>query len=185
MQWPHRGKDWPNSVPKHSWVCSALIRSGPPPPPSVNDGSQKLVTSFDMLRNETLKIKSEVWGFSHADLMQFKCGRYNDWLRVGRQRGRSSFPGRGKICLFSALSRPVLGPNRLPIQLGTGGHSDRGAKLTTHLQLVTVVKTTWIYTSTRPYAFMAWCLKREALGQFYFHSNYVLIFCNLMTFIKL
>jgi hypothetical protein len=38
-----------------------------------------------------------------------------DWLRAGRQRGRSSSPGRVKNFFFSTSSRPPLGPTQ-PIQ---------------------------------------------------------------------
>jgi hypothetical protein len=39
--------------------------------------------------------------------------RYNDWLRAGRPRGRSSSPGGGKNFLSPASSRPALGPPNL------------------------------------------------------------------------
>jgi hypothetical protein len=38
--------------------------------------------------------------------------RYSDWLRAGRQRGRSSSPGRVKNFLFSPSSRLVLEPTQ-------------------------------------------------------------------------
>jgi hypothetical protein len=42
--------------------------------------------------------------------------RYNDCLRAGRPRGRSSGPGRVKNFLFSMLLRPAQRPTRVPIQ---------------------------------------------------------------------
>jgi hypothetical protein len=37
------------------------------------------------------------------------------------------------------------------------GYSGLGVKFTIHLHLVPRSKNTWSYTSTPPYAFMAWC----------------------------
>jgi hypothetical protein len=42
--------------------------------------------------------------------------QYSNWLQAGRPRGLSSSPGRVKNYLFSALSRPVLGPTQPSIQ---------------------------------------------------------------------
>jgi hypothetical protein len=50
-----------------------------------------------------------------------QISRYSDWLRVGRQRGRSSSPGTVKNFLFSTSSRSVLGPTQPPIQWVPGG----------------------------------------------------------------
>jgi hypothetical protein len=53
---------------------------------------------------------------------------------------RGSFPGRGKIFLFSTSSRSALGPTQPPIQLEpelfAREQSGQGLKLTTHLHLV-------------------------------------------------
>jgi hypothetical protein len=49
--------------------------------------------------------------------------RYSDWLRAGRQRGRSSSPGRGEIFLSSTASRPVPEPTQPPIQWVPGALS--------------------------------------------------------------
>jgi len=38
------------------------------------------------------------------------------------------------------------------------GKSGRGVKLTTHLHLVPRSRNVWIYASTHPHVFMAWCL---------------------------
>jgi hypothetical protein len=39
---------------------------------------------------------------------------YKDWLRVGRQTGRSLIPGRVKNCLLFTSSRPTLGSIQPP-----------------------------------------------------------------------
>jgi hypothetical protein len=49
--------------------------------------------------------------------------RYSDWLRAGRQRGRSSSPDTVKSFLFSTSSRPTLGPTQPPIQWVPGALS--------------------------------------------------------------
>jgi hypothetical protein len=38
----------------------------------------------------------------------YMCSLYNDWLRDGQLRGRSSSPSGSKIFLLSLSSRPVL-----------------------------------------------------------------------------
>jgi hypothetical protein len=55
--------------------------------------------------------------YVHKNLLTFLFFRirYSDWQRVGRPRGRSSNPGTGKIFLYSAASRLVLGPTQPPI----------------------------------------------------------------------
>jgi hypothetical protein len=84
--------------------------------------------------------------------------RYSDWLRAGRPRGRSSSPGKGKTCLFSTSSRPVLGPTQPPIQWVPGALSQgvkRPGREADHSPTSAEVKKTWVYTSTPPYAFIA------------------------------
>jgi hypothetical protein len=49
--------------------------------------------------------------------------RYNDWLRAGCLRGRSSSPGRVKNFLFFTSFRPALGPILPPIQWVPGALS--------------------------------------------------------------
>jgi hypothetical protein len=41
--------------------------------------------------------------------------RGSDWLRAGRQRGRSSSPGGVKNILYSTSSRPALGSTHPPV----------------------------------------------------------------------
>jgi hypothetical protein len=88
--------------------------------------------------------------------------RYSDCLRTGRQRGRNSRLGRVKNFHFSTASRPVLGPKQLPIEWVQGAHSSgvkRPGREADHSAPTSAnVKKTCIYTSTPPYAFMAWCL---------------------------
>jgi hypothetical protein len=48
---------------------------------------------------------------------------YNDWLRAGRPRGRSSSPGAGKNFHFSMSSRPTMGPTQPPIEWVPGAIS--------------------------------------------------------------
>jgi hypothetical protein len=63
----------------------------------------------------------------------------SDWLRAGRQRGRSSSPGSVKNFLFSTSSRPAVGSTKFPIQWIPGAFSP-GVKRpeceADHLQLV-------------------------------------------------
>jgi hypothetical protein len=42
-------------------------------------------------------------------------GRYSEWLRATRPRGRISSTGRGNISVLPTLSRPALGPTQPPI----------------------------------------------------------------------
>jgi hypothetical protein len=76
------------------------------------------------------------------DYLQLLMSR--DWLRYGKPRGWSSYPDRGKILLIR-FSRPVLRPTNPPIQWVQGAfrwrQGGRGAKLTTHLQLVPTTRT--------------------------------------------
>jgi hypothetical protein len=64
--------------------------------------------------------------------------------------------------IFSTSSRPVLGPIQPPILWVPRALSlevKRPGRETDHSPSTSAeVKKTWIYTSTPPYAFMAWCL---------------------------
>jgi hypothetical protein len=88
-----------------------------------------------------------------------KLSRYSDWLRAGRQMGRSSSPGRVKNFLSSTSSKPALGPTQHPIQWVPGvlspGLKRPGREADHSPPTSAEVKNTWIYTSTSPYAFMA------------------------------
>jgi hypothetical protein len=75
--------------------------------------------------------------------------RYSDWLRAGRPRGRSSGPGRGKICFFSMSSRPVPGPTQRPIQW-VRGEKQQGREADHLSQASAEVKIMWIWTSIAP-----------------------------------
>jgi hypothetical protein len=80
--------------------------------------------------------------------------RYSDWLRAGRQRSRSSSPGRVKNCHFSTSSTPALGPTQLPIQRAPGAVSSgverSGSEAGLSPPTSAEVKETWVYTSTLP-----------------------------------
>jgi hypothetical protein len=75
---------------------------------------------------------------------------------------RSSSPGRVKNLLFSTLFIPVLGSTQPPIQWVPGAFSlglKRPGREADHSPSTSAqVKKMRIYTSTRPYAFMAQCL---------------------------
>jgi hypothetical protein len=79
-------------------------------------------------------------------------GRYSDWLRAGRPRGRSSSSGRVKNLLFSTSFRPALGSNHPPIQWVPGDLSlgvKRPGREADHSPPASAeVKKMWIYTST-------------------------------------
>jgi hypothetical protein len=71
--------------------------------------------------------------------------------------------------IFSTSSRPALGPTQPPIQWVAGALSP-GVKRprceADHSPPTSAeVKKMWLYTSTPPYAFMAWCLISEAQGR--------------------
>jgi hypothetical protein len=87
--------------------------------------------------------------------------RYSDWLRAGRPRGRSSSPGKVKNFLFYTSFRPVLGSTHL-IQWVPGALSpevERPRREEHHSPPESAEdKKRWIYTSTPPNAFMAYCL---------------------------
>jgi hypothetical protein len=74
-------------------------------------------------------------------------------------RGRSSSPSRDTIFLLFTSSRPVLGPTQTPIQWVPGflspGVKRPGCEADHSPPTSAVVKKTWIYTSTPPYAFIA------------------------------
>jgi hypothetical protein len=80
------------------------------------------------------------------------CSRYSDWLRAGRQRGRSSSPGKGKNFYFSTMFRPALGPTQLPIQWVPGAKWP--GRQSDYSPPNSAVVKTWIYTSTLPYVLM-------------------------------
>jgi hypothetical protein len=88
---------------------------------------------------------------------QGKRSRYSDWLRAGRQRGRSSSPGRDTF-LFSTSSRSALLPQPpfqwVPRALSPGVKRS-GSEAERWPPTSAEVKNKWIYTSTPPYAFMA------------------------------
>jgi hypothetical protein len=70
--------------------------------------------------------------------------------------------GSEKGFLFCTASRPVLGPTQSPIRQVMGAVSPgvhRPGHESDHPPPSSVaVKNEWRYTSTPPYAFMAWCL---------------------------
>jgi hypothetical protein len=98
--------------------------------------------------------------------MILSLSRYSDWLRVGLPRGRSSIPGRGNIFLHSTSFRQALEPTQPPIQWVleaiSPGVKRLGRKDDHSPPTSAEVKKRWIYTSTPPYFFMAYCLISEA-----------------------
>jgi hypothetical protein len=96
--------------------------------------------------------------------------RYSDWLRAGRQRGRSLSLGRVKNFLFSTSSRPFLGPIQLAIQWVPGALPPgvkRSGRKTDHspqtsaevkkiyiLKLETVIYENFQYTSCLFYLYL-------------------------------
>jgi hypothetical protein len=87
-------------------------------------------------------------------------GRYSDWLRAGRPRGRSSSPDKVKNFLHVVQTGSGVHPTSYP--MGTGGSSPAikwpGREADHSSPASTEVKIMWIYTYTPPYAFMAQCL---------------------------
>jgi hypothetical protein len=79
--------------------------------------------------------------------------QYSDWAIPAGRSGFDSRRGLG-IFLFSTMSRRALRPTQPPTPWVPGvlswGQSGRGAKLTTHLNLVPRSKNMWSYTSTLP-----------------------------------
>jgi hypothetical protein len=92
-----------------------------------------------------------VWNyFAHS------VGR--DWLRAGRQKGRSSRPGRANNSLFFVLSRPALGPTQPPTQWVPGSISPgvkRQRREANHSPPISAeIKKTLVCTSTTPCVFL-------------------------------
>jgi hypothetical protein len=83
----------------------------------------------------------------------------SEWLRVRRQRGRSSSARRVKNFHFSKSSRPSLGSTQPPIQWVPGaispGLKRQGREADHSSPTSAEVKKMWIYTSIPPYAFTA------------------------------
>jgi hypothetical protein len=67
------------------------------------------------------------------------------------------FPGRAGF-LFAVASRPALGPTKPSIQWVSGGSLPGGKTAGAWSWPLT---STWSYTSTPAYVFMAWCLVRH------------------------
>jgi hypothetical protein len=91
-----------------------------------------------------------------------KRSRYSDWLRAGRQRGRSSSPGRVKNFLFSMSSGPALGSTEPSIQRVSGALSPgvkRPVREADHSPPTSAeVKKMWIYTAIKFYLYIPKCL---------------------------
>jgi hypothetical protein len=97
--------------------------------------------------------------------------------------GRSSCSGRVKNFLLSTSSRPVLGPTQPPIQCVPAalspGVKRQGREADHSPPASAEIKKMWIYTSTPPYAFMAYCLIKhiDKLPYLYLPSN--VSFCTV------
>jgi hypothetical protein len=85
---------------------------------------------------------------------------YSDWLRAGRQRGRSSSPGRVKNFLFSTSSRPAVVSTQPPTKCvpeALSSELKRPGREADHSPPTGAeVKQIWIYTTTSSQAFMAY-----------------------------
>jgi hypothetical protein len=85
-----------------------------------------------------------------------KRSQYSDWLRTGRPRGRSSNFYRVKNVLHIVQATPG---SHISYQMRTGGSFHRvklpEREADNSPPASAVVKKTWIYTSTPPYAFMS------------------------------
>jgi hypothetical protein len=97
--------------------------------------------------------------YFHHFMSCSNSSRDSDWLRAGRQRGRSSSPGRVKNFLFSTSSRPVLQPTQPPIQCVPWALSPEVKQLGRETDQSppnsAEVKKIWIYIFSLPYPFMA------------------------------
>jgi hypothetical protein len=148
---------WPKLVEVKHWLCVHIVFVI----------RQRMILN-DLLRNCEIETQplSEYWytrvcirtkELLWSNLSQ--RSRDSDWLRAGRQKGRSSSPGRGEIFLFPVSSRPVLGPTQPPILWVTGAFSPQvkrpGREADYSLPTSAEVKNTWICTSTPPYVVMA------------------------------
>jgi hypothetical protein len=100
--------------------------------------------------------------------------RDSEWLQAGRPRGRSSSPGRVKN--FIHVDQTVSGVHPTSYTMGTVGFFPgvmRPGREADHSPPTSAeVKKVWIYTSTPPYSFMAYCLISYAHGQFYLFTFY-------------
>jgi hypothetical protein len=86
---------------------------------------------------------------------------YSDLLRAGRQRGRSSNPGRVKNFHFFISSRTDLGPTQRPIQWVPGLFPleiKRPESETQHIQLVPRSEKLECMHPLPTYTFTVWCL---------------------------
>jgi hypothetical protein len=96
---------------------------------------------------------------SYRTLLRLKDQDSVVGIRTGRTRGQISNPGRVKNFLFSASSRPTLGPTQAPIPWVPHALTlevKRPGSETDHSTPTSAdVKKIWIYTSTPPYAFIA------------------------------
>jgi hypothetical protein len=93
----------------------------------------RLLPLIILLFQHEKKLSNKVYIASNERWEPGLLSRYSDWLRAGRQRGRSSSPGGVKNLHFAMSSRSTLGSN----SMDTGGSfSAGGVKLTTHLQIV-------------------------------------------------
>jgi hypothetical protein len=85
---------------------------------------------------------------------------YSDWLRAGRQRGRTSSLGRVKNFLHLVRTGSKVHPVSYPMCTGGSfpGVKRPGCEADHSPSTSAEVKKMWICTSTPPYAFMAQCL---------------------------
>jgi hypothetical protein len=86
--------------------------------------------------------------------------------------------------IFTTASRPALEPTQPPIQWEPGALSlgvKQPRRRADHSPPSSAeIKNAWCYTSTPPYAFMAWCsVKAQGLTIFIFYDIFILYGCNV------
>jgi hypothetical protein len=95
--------------------------------------------------------------------------RNNDWLRAGRPRGRSSSPGRVRnffdvVQTGSAVTQPIQLVPGVKRSVREADHTSSYCRSQENVDL---------YTSTTPYAFMAYCLIKHRNN----FTLYLLLYC--------
>jgi hypothetical protein len=131
-------------------------------------------TSSRQLHGEKPRVQQGLWSckFGSHHMLKIESCKFMIMmscpvLLYGRPRGWSSSPGRVKNFLFSASCIPALQPTQPHIQWVLGalspGVKRQGREADHSPPTRAEVKKMWIYTSTPPYAFMAYLLPLRVL----------------------